>query len=108
MINIYILVLELVCILITAVVKINYYRTGIIGALVTYELNDDKVIILINDNMRTELLSSAMTTIVQYADYLSIYVGEAAAFHIPLRAFPNEGEKNNFIERVNQIRGHIS
>lgn len=86
------------------VTKIGQDISGIFCSTYCYEVTEDRVISIKNDNIRTEIFSAAIQRIVATPNFVFIYVGEAYAYFIPASAFPSRSEQSDFLKALERVK----
>jgi hypothetical protein len=78
--------------------------SGIYGSILTYELQEDRIILWKNNNIKIEIYPSAILRIIFQKDYVFIYTGEIYAYFIPTSAFSSDKERTEFLAKLEQIK----
>lgn len=88
--------------------RTSLMQAGVYGALLRYELLDDRIICWRNDNIKVEILPSAIIRVVAHRGFILIFIAKTHAYYIPLHAFKTEIELNDFFSALKLISGKVS
>ena len=78
-------------------------KAGIYGSYFKYELLNDRIVSWINDNIKVEIMPSAIIQIIQYGGFILIFTGKAYAYYIPKYAFNTDTELDKFVKALEQM-----